>query len=66
MTRKKTVPTLGGGCLPLEVGGGGLFLLHEQAGGLHTMTCSGSLGFSGVGVLDKSVEPLPMGLDLWV
>jgi hypothetical protein len=28
------------------------------------MTCSGSLGFSGVDVLDKSVEPLSKGLGL--
>jgi hypothetical protein len=58
--------TLGGSCLPLVVGGDGLFLLQEQASGLHTTTCSGSLGFSGVGVLDKSVEPLPKGLGLRV
>jgi hypothetical protein len=64
--KKKTVAALGGGYLPLEVGGGGLFLLQEQAGGLHTTTCSSSLGFSGVGVLDKSVEPLPKGLSLRV
>jgi hypothetical protein len=38
-----------------------MFLLLEQAGGLHMTTCSGSLGFSSVGVLDKSVEPLPKG-----
>jgi hypothetical protein len=29
-------------------------------------TCSSSLGFSGVGVLDKSVEPLLKGLVLRV
>jgi hypothetical protein len=55
-----------GGCLPLEVGNGGLFFLQEEAGGLHMMTCSGNLGFSGVGVLDKSTEPLPKGLSLRV
>jgi hypothetical protein len=43
-----------------------MFLLQEQADGLHMMTCSGSLGFSGVGVLDKSVGPLSKGLGLWV
>jgi hypothetical protein len=30
------------------------------------MTCSGSLGFSGVSVLDKSVKPLLKGLGLRV
>jgi hypothetical protein len=35
-------------------------------GDLHMTTCSDSLGFSNVGVLDKSVEPLPKGLGLQV
>jgi hypothetical protein len=43
-----------------------MFLLQEQVGGLHMTTCSGSLGFSGVGVLDKSVKPLPNSLGLLV
>jgi hypothetical protein len=57
---------LGGGYFPLKVSSGGLFLLQEQAGGLHTMTCSGSLGFNGLSVLDKSIEPLLKGLGLQV
>jgi hypothetical protein len=65
-TRKMIVAAPGGGCLLLEVGGGGLFLLQEQAGRLHTMMCSGNLGFSGVSILDKSVKPLPKGLCLRV
>jgi hypothetical protein len=43
-----------------------LFLIQEQASGLHTTMCSGSLGFSGVSILDKSVEPPPKGLGLQV
>jgi hypothetical protein len=43
-----------------------MFLLQEQAGGLHTTMCSGSLGFSGVDILDKSVKQLPKGLGLQV
>jgi hypothetical protein len=35
-------------------------------GDLHTTISSGSLGFSSVGILDNSVEPLPKGLSLWV
>jgi hypothetical protein len=42
----------GGDYLPLEVDD--MFHLKEQAGGLHMTTCSGSLGFSGVGDLDMS------------
>jgi hypothetical protein len=38
----------------------------SQVGDLHMTTCSGSLGFSSVDILDKSVEPLPKGLSLWV
>jgi hypothetical protein len=33
---------------------------------MRTATCNDSLGFSGVGVLDKSVDTLTKGLDLRV
>jgi hypothetical protein len=59
--RRRQQP-FGGDCLPLEVGSNGMFLLQEQVGGLHTTTCSDSRGISGVGVLDKSIEPLSKGL----
>jgi hypothetical protein len=53
------------GC-PLKVIGGGLFVLEELSGGLHTMTRGGGLSFSGVGILDEGLEALPESLSLLI